>query len=59
MAAPRQHLVQRIGQIRRGIDGCAVEIEHDGGVLEHGLSARALRPGKRRRKSVMIGGLKG
>ena len=34
--APRQHVVQRVGQVRRGIDQGAVEIENDSGVLEHG-----------------------
>ena len=36
MPAPREHVVKRVGQVRRGIDQGAVEIEHDGGVLEHG-----------------------
>jgi hypothetical protein len=63
MAAPCENIVQRLGQVRRGIDQGAVEVEHDGGVLEHGLSlTRALRPGKRRRRErrmQMMGGLKG
>jgi len=36
--APGQHGVQRIGQVRRGVDQGAVEIEDNGGVPEHDVS---------------------
>jgi ribose 5-phosphate isomerase A len=36
MTAPLQHVVKRVGEVRRGVDQGAVEIEHDGGALDHG-----------------------
>ena len=38
LAGARQRIVQRIGQVWRGIDERAVEVEDDGGVLEHPVS---------------------
>ena len=36
MPAPGEYVVERMGEVRRGVDQRAVEIEHDSGVLEHG-----------------------
>jgi hypothetical protein len=38
LARARQRIVQRVGQVWRGIDKRAVEVEDDDGVLEHAVS---------------------
>lgn len=35
MAVAGQHIVQGIGEVRRGVDEGTVEVEYDGGILKH------------------------
>jgi hypothetical protein len=35
MAVAGQHIVQGIGEVRRGVDEGTVEVEHDGGIPKH------------------------
>jgi hypothetical protein len=55
MAAAGEYVVQRVGKIRRGVNKRTVEIEDDGGALQHWSSVtRALRARKRRRRERRV-----